>query len=255
MSDDLSIEFAGGSDIGRHRDHNEDRIFLAHYAHSDVYLFAVADGVGGHKGGEVASQMVIDSLDKSIQSAVLQAHSGGGYSEHWLEHTLDAAIQEANQQVIQQQQNTELENMATTLVVMLVKANQYQLSHLGDSRCYESTAAALRQLTEDHTVLRQMLNRGEINLQQYEMLPYHNMISNAIGLTQPAEIETQAGRLETGSIYLLCSDGLTNCVEDETIQIVLHQQQELDLCVDKLITQANDGGGIDNISVVLFRLS
>lgn len=254
MEKTLQAEFAGGTDRGLVRDHNEDSILYRNFPHSDVILLVVADGVGGHEGGEVASQLAVDTIQTVVGKSVLQANSGGGYGEHWLQMTLRHAVLEANRKIIEQQQaQAELFNMATTVVAILLKGSTLALSHLGDSRCYRQQDDRLQQMTEDHSMLQSMLNAGKIDQQQFETLPMRNVISQALGLKSDIDVETGIHELKDDETWLLCSDGLTNCVPDEMIQQQLQSTPVLADCVDQLITLANDNGGTDNISAVLLR--
>lgn len=248
------MHFAAGSDRGRVREQNEDRVLISEFEHSDVTLLVVADGVGGHAGGEVASQLCIDQLQQSVAKAVLQAHSGGGYGEHWLTQTLQQAVLDGNQQIIKaQQQQPSLANMATTVVAMLIKQQFAALCHLGDSRCY-CYQQQLRQLTTDHTLLQDMLNDGQIDQQTFELSPMHHVISRALGLHESPQLDLQLIELQPNQRYLLCSDGLTDCVSDAQIEHELEQSSDVGQCVDELIKLANDHGGPDNISVVLLSV-
>lgn len=253
-SSGFHISCAAGSDRGRVREQNEDRVLISEFEHSDVILLVVADGVGGHAGGEVASQLCIDQLHQPVAKAVLQAHSGGGYGEHWLTQTLQQAVLDANQQVIQsRQQQPLLANMATTVVAMLIKQQSAALCHLGDSRCY-CYQKQLQQLTVDHTVLQDMLNDGQIDQQTFELSPMHHVISRALGLHDSPQLDLQLIELKSNQRYLLCSDGLTDCVSDAQIAHVLEQHSDVGQCVDELIKLANDHGGSDNISVVVLSV-
>ena len=249
-----SLCFAGGSDKGMVREQNEDSVLYCRFEHSDVSLMIVADGVGGHEGGAVASKFVINSIKELVAKAVLLAHSGGGYAEEWLQNTLLNAIEEANNELLIEQRNQpQYRNMATTVVALLINEDRAVLGHLGDSRCYLYANSKLTQLTEDHTVLQNLLNEGKITKKQFNDLPLHHMISKAIGLTSEPEISVSRFELKPDSEYLLCSDGLTNSLSDEEIESVLSHYSDLSNCVDELITRANDNGGEDNISVIVLK--
>lgn len=248
------LQYAAGSDRGRVREQNEDRVLISEFEYSDVALLIVADGVGGYAGGEVASQLCIDHMQQTVAKAVLQAHSGGGYGEHWLTQTLQQAVLDANQQIIKaQQQQPALANMATTVVGLLIKETSAVLCHLGDSRCY-CYSQQLQQLTTDHTLLQDMLSDGQIDQQTFELSPMHHVISRALGLNMQPQLDLQLIKLQAAQRYLLCSDGLTDCVSDAQIQYVLEQHSDVAQCVDELIKLANDHGGADNISVVLLSV-
>jgi len=255
MTDGITtISFAGGTDRGKVRLQNEDSILMSRFEHSDVVLLIVADGVGGHKGGEVASKLSVESIHDYVEKSVLQAHSGGGYGSDWLELTLSHAITETNTKLIQQQdENQDLNNMATTVVAMLYHNDAIVISYLGDSRCYQFHDKTLTQLTEDHTMLQKLLNEGKISQQEFEEMPMHHMISQALGLTPEPDVQVSRLLYDNQTSYLLCSDGLTNCVSDAQIQHILEKNEQLESAVDELITKANDNGGVDNISVILVK--
>ena len=247
-----NIVYAGGSDRGKVRERNEDSFLCCSFDKSDVSLLIVADGVGGYAGGAEASQLAVAIMRSSVERALLQAHSGGGFAEHWLELTLKQAMIEANLAIIHQQNTLpEYEHMATTIVAILIKSSEMVLSHLGDSRCYLYSSQKLIQLTEDHTYLQDMLNAGKIDQHEFESLPMHNVISQALGLTVEPVINIEHLWLEKNAMFLLCSDGLTNCVSDSQIQYLLKTVRPVEACVDELIASANDNGGVDNISAVL----
>jgi len=255
MTDQLKISYAGGSDRGRVREKNEDCILMSTFEHSDVILLQVADGVGGHAGGEIASKLTVGIVNASVEKAVKLANSGAGYTSDWLENTLLQAITDANFQLLEQQRlRDDLNNMATTLVAILIHANAMVIAHLGDSRCYQLLEQHLTQITEDHTALQKMLNEGKINQQEFEVLPMHHVISQAVGLTSTPEIDIRHLDINQKSCYMLCSDGLSDYVSDAQIQHVLVKDEPVEALVDELIIRANDNGGNDNISVVLMKI-
>jgi PPM family protein phosphatase len=246
------LVYAGGSDKGKVRERNEDSFLCCGFDNSDVSLLIVADGVGGYAGGAEASQLAVETMRISVEKALLQAHSGGGYAEQWLELTLEQAIVDANLAIIHQQNTqAEYQHMATTVVAILIKANEMVLSHLGDSRCYQYADQKLMQLTADHTYLQDMLNAGKISQHEFESLPMHNVISQALGLKVEPVIKIEHLLVEENIMFLLCTDGLTNCVSDEQIKFLLKTVEPIDACIDELIASANDNGGVDNISAVL----
>jgi protein phosphatase len=245
----------GGSDRGLVRKNNEDSIRYQQFEHAPVVLAVVADGVGGHEGGEIASALAVDSIEAHVRKCVLQATSGGGYGDPWPQQILLDAIEEANQLIHQQrQQQRQLASMATTVVAALILEHRLALANLGDSRCYLWREQQLQLLSHDHTVAQQMIDDGNFNEQQMKFTPYHHVLSRALGMDLLAEVDVRSMDTQGDDIYLLCSDGLTNCLSDEQIADILRRKADIDDCTEELIASANDAGGNDNISVVLVRV-
>jgi len=215
-------------------------------------LLVVADGVGGNAGGEIASKLTLEFMSSSIEKVVAEENMSNGYNESWLASTLHYAITTANTQLIEQQKmNDALSEMATTVVALLIHNNKVALSHLGDSRCYQFKSPELTQLTEDHTVLQALLNQGKINQHEFAASPMHHMISKAVGPIEDIEITVSCFEFDQQAYYLLCSDGLTDCLTHDQIQHILMQNESAEKMVEKLIDSANNQGGFDNISVIL----
>lgn len=248
----FNIEIYGGSDRGLVRENNEDSIGYMLFDSANVAVALVADGVGGHAGGEVASAITVEVIKEQVRKSVLQATSGGGYSEHWLEQVLNNSFAHANKEIKNQQAlDKSLEGMATTIVAALIKDDQISIAHVGDSRCYLWRDKKLIQITKDHTVAQEMVDSGALDEQQAKSHPYSHVLSQAIGLERVLDIDIQRYVFNTNDMYLLCSDGLTNCLNDEEIAKVLIECTDIQMCADELIIRANDNGGVDNISVVL----
>lgn len=250
----MHVEIYGGTDLGLQREHNEDAIRHAQFDEARISLALVADGVGGHAGGEIASRMAADVMDNYVTSCVTQAISAGGYSEHWLQQTLANAIERANREIITgQKQGPALATMATTVVSVLIRGQQLALGYLGDSRCYRWRDKKLQQITQDQTLAQQMLDQGIIDQKQFLVSPYHHVLSRALGLGEISMVDIHLHDILDGDVFLLCSDGLTNCLTDPSIADILAKKTDITAATDELITCANDAGGMDNISVVLVK--
>lgn len=250
----FQISLYGGSDRGLVRENNEDSIAFTTFDEDAITLALVADGVGGHAGGEVASRLAVDSIMDFMSKAVLQASSGGGYSEQWLKQILSKSLNWANKTIFEQQsQQPAYSNMATTIVAVLVKDATLALSYLGDSRCYRWRDHTLQQLTHDHTVAMQMFDAGALSDEEYQQSPYHHIINHGLGLSKKEAAEETLFDIQDKDFYLLCSDGLTNSLTDLQIAAILDDSEDITNCVDELITCANDAGGKDNISVVMLE--
>jgi len=250
----MHVEIYGGTDRGLQRDHNEDAIRHAQFDQARISLALVADGVGGHAGGDIASQLAADVMDNYVTSCVSRALDSGAYAEHWLQKTLANAIQRANREIATgQQSDTLLAGMATTIVSVLIKDEHLALGYLGDSRCYRWRNNKLQQISRDQTLAQQMLDQGVIDQKQFLVSPYHHVLSRALGLAEISEVDIHLHELLDDDVFLLCSDGLTNCLGDPSISEILAARSDISQATEELITCANDAGGVDNISVVLLK--
>jgi len=251
----VSLNLYSGTDTGLVRENNQDSLAVHSWQDEAISMAMVADGVGGYTGGEIASRLAVDSILQQLEKRIQQARSGGGFGQHWMADVLRETVHYANQQILEQQhQSLDLKRMSTTLVMLLFKDDQFSLTHQGDSRCYRLRHSNLEQLTTDHTLAQEMLDEGAIDQRAFEHSPYHHVLSQGLGLADELGQTIHQEALQAGDLFLLCSDGLTNCVSDAVIQTVLNQSIEPQQMVDELIAQANDNGGIDNISVVLVEV-
>ena len=219
------------TDIGRVRQGNED-CYLA-----ESPLFAVADGMGGHRGGEVASHLALDTVEAM--------HLRG-------EGTLADQVREANRAVFQRSgEDRKVAGMGTTLTAALVDGDGLHLAHVGDSRAYLLRGGSLRQLTDDHTLVNRMVKAGEITRAEAEVHPHRNVVTRALGTEPEIPVDEQSVALLEGDRILLCSDGLTGMVTEDQIQAILETTDEPQQAADRLIRAANRAGGIDNITAVV----
>lgn len=230
------IEFGHCTHVGLRREHNED----TYYADAELGLWLVADGMGGHENGEVASALARDTLVQQI---------AGGES-------LARAIQVADEEIIQHSnRRTQALPMGTTVAAIRVKDDAFEVAWVGDSRVY-LWDGALKQVSQDHSYVRELIEQGAISPEQARTHPHRNVVTQALGVTDPQSlrVETVSGRLLPGQQILLCSDGLTEEVEDgEIARILARPDLTAQECVDHLILAALDGGGSDNVTVVVLR--
>jgi protein phosphatase len=230
------IEFGHSTHVGLRREHNED----TYYADGDLGLWLVADGMGGHENGEVASALARDTLISEI---------GKGES-------LARAIQVADEEIIKHStKRTQALPMGTTIAAIRVQNDNFEVAWVGDSRVYLWNGA-LKQISQDHSYVRELIEQGAISPEQARTHPHRNVVTQALGVTDPQSlrVETVGGSLQSGNQILLCSDGLTEEVDDETISSILARQDlSTQECVDHLILAALDGGGSDNVTVILLR--
>jgi len=241
----MRLSSFAGTDVGLARSGNED----SHLRGRTV--FAVADGLGGHQGGEVASAMAVEPLAALDGRAFADADEAA--------EALTAAIRAANQAILQRgRSDPELWGMGTTVTAAAVAHDRVlQLAHVGDSRAYLlRKGAPLRQLTTDHTVVAEAVERGLLTRQQAAIHPQRGVVTRAVGLDPDVLVDLpEPLELEPGDQVLLCSDGLTEVVDDEQIAGVLAEQVDGGDTCGTLIAAANRAGGPDNVTVVLLRVA
>lgn len=257
MMVDLSeaLEMTALTDTGQKRDHNEDSVSA-----NPVYgLVLVADGMGGHNAGEVASCIAAHVIDEQIRTALPTLQSGAsdketGYTVASI--AVKRAIESANS-AIHQVAATRVGyvGMGTTIVVGLFYDNRITIAHVGDSRMYRLRGKRMEQMTKDHSVIQELLDQGVYDsMEEARAVGSKNLITRALGAESAVDIDLQEEISRTGDIYLLCSDGLTDMLEEDKIYLTLNKfSANLKLAAEKLIWMANQNGGNDNISVVLAR--
>ncbi len=232
-------EYAVASDTGRRRRRNEDNYVVA------PPLFAVADGMGGAQAGEVASKLAASAVD-----------DGNAGELNGLER-VDALIQEANRRVYDRATNDPAASgMGTTMTVALVEGMTVAIGHVGDSRAYLVRGDVMEQLTEDHSLVNELLKSGKLSEAEAQVHPQKNVIIRAVGTDPDVDVDAFTIDAEDGDVFLICSDGLTDMVEDEDIlDVVDRNREDLDKAVKALVQAANRGGGEDNITAVAFRIA
>lgn len=238
---------AGVSDVGRQRNHNEDRFILL----PEFNVFVVADGMGGHQSGEVASRMAASAIAKFFR--------GGDEAEapRTVGERLRAAVLEANARIFQRADDSRMyRGMGTTVVAAAYAPEEDMLyvAHAGDSRCYRVRGHEIKQLTRDHSLISDaLLERPELTEMDLKYLP-KNVITRALGIAPTVEVDLRGERAERGDVFLLCSDGLHGLITDEQIATIVNEHEVLTDACTALVQAANDSGGRDNITVVLVRI-
>ncbi len=252
---EMNITWKAVSDVGRKRKGNEDNLV----ANPDQRLFVVADGMGGHAAGEVASKVAVEAINEFIQL------TSGDEEITWpfgLDETisydgnrLKTAIRFANRKVLEAtKEKTEYEGMATTVAAVLVDGSTANLAHVGDSRIYLYRGGELTQLTSDHSWVNEQLQSGIISAEQARSHPLRNVVTRALGGRADLQVDIGSHAVESGDLLLVCSDGLTTMVPDEHIARLLHDAQgDADKAAEALVAEANARGGEDNISVVVLQ--
>ncbi|HMI29902.1 MAG TPA: Stp1/IreP family PP2C-type Ser/Thr phosphatase [Gaiellaceae bacterium] len=226
------------TDPGRTRRHNEDSYVI------EPPLFAIADGMGGAQAGEVASRLATAALKEG------QADAGG-------EQRISDLIQAANRRVYDRSSSDpNTSGMGTTITVALVEDDHVAFGHVGDSRAYLIRDASMEQLTEDHSLVNELLKTGKLSREEAETHPQRSVITRALGTDPDVDVDTFSVRAENGDLFLLCSDGLTDMVSEESIlDVVERHRHDIDGALRALVKEANRGGGQDNITVVAFEIA
>jgi len=251
----MKLTYQALTDVGRKRKGNEDSLFV----NPDQNLFVVADGMGGHAAGEVASRIAVESINEFI------CLTGGDEEITWpfgLDENisydgnrLKTAIRFANKRVIEAtREKTEYEGMATTVAAILVDDTVANLGHVGDSRVYLFRGDGVRQLTSDHSWVNEQLLSGVISADQARSHPLRNVVTRALGGKADLQVEMQVHKIEAGDVLMLCSDGLTTMVPDDDMGKLVHQAgDDLVEAAKSLVAAANNRGGEDNITVLLLK--
>jgi protein phosphatase len=230
--------YAVASDTGRRRRRNEDNYVVA------PPLFAVADGMGGAQAGEVASRLAASALEGGDSDGLQGLES------------VDALIQEANRRIYDRAStDPSASGMGTTMTVALVEGMTVAIGHVGDSRAYLVRDERMEQLTEDHSLVNELQKSGKLSAEEAQAHPQRSVITRAVGTDPDVDVDGFTIEAEEGDVFLICSDGLTDMVEDEEILELVHRNRDdLDKAVESLVAAANRGGGEDNITAVAFRI-
>lgn len=248
------LEVVRLSDVGQRRDHNEDAVA----SDTEIGLLVLADGMGGYKAGEVASEIAVLTLVAELKESMAQCQPGrvdpatGMQAESRL--LLDA-VTKANASIYDvSTSQPQCAGMGTTLVVALFTNDRVLVAHVGDSRMYRLRGERFEQITEDHSLLQEQLKSGLITPEQAKSSSNKNLVTRAVGIDPEVEIELHEHDVEVGDIYLICSDGLSDLVEDVDMHATLAGLANLEIAAAQLVRMANDNGGKDNISVILARV-
>ncbi|WP_138751677.1 Stp1/IreP family PP2C-type Ser/Thr phosphatase [Paenibacillus sinopodophylli] len=241
---------ANRSDIGRVRHVNEDQSWVSQL-NNGVTLAIVADGMGGHQAGDVASQKAVDAFRSMLEQSAAKAH----LSVQEGKMLIRQAISQANEAVFElASRNESYHNMGTTIVAALVNQDNAIIGHVGDSRAYKIKEGVITQITNDHTLVNELVKSGQLSAEEAAHHPRRNVLTRAVGTDSNVEIEIQSVEWSSHDVLLLCSDGLSNLVsEQQMLQTVTTEHLELDAKADQLIQLALHAGGDDNITVVLLQ--
>lgn len=250
----LRIEVAGETNVGMKRTHNEDNFSIL----EDAGLYVVADGMGGHASGEVASKMAVDALKEFFAATAQDPERTWPYkmdrSKGYEENRLITGIKLANLRIYEAaQREAGKRGMGTTIVVMFAVEDGVYVAHVGDSRGYRIRDGKIEQLSEDHSLLNDYIKMKRLTPEEIANFPHKNVIVRALGMKDTVKVDTHFEKPRAGDIYILCSDGLSGPVEDPEMLEICLKYKDLRTAASKLIERANEGGGPDNITAILAR--
>ena len=244
----MQYEFCARTDPGKVRGNNEDAV------HFDppTGVAVLADGMGGYAAGEVASGMatafIVSELSRWLREVERKA------MPREIQRALRICVENANTSIVRAAStNRQYAGMGTTVVVGVFHGNRLVLGHVGDSRCYRLRAGVLMQITRDHSLLQEQLDAGYITAEQAAVSVNKNLVTRALGVDEAVDLEVNDFKVESGDLYMMCSDGLSDMMDDEAIARLLGAQQSLEQVAESLIDTANANGGRDNISVLLVK--
>lgn len=249
----MQIESYAISDQGRVRNRNED----AYLADDEIRLYIVADGMGGHVGGDMASRMAVDNIRNSVIESLkhLNPSDSNTSSGVELEARLINALKKANDQIYHESvERPEYRGMGTTTTTILMHRNQAMIAHVGDSRAYLVRNGAIRQITEDHSWVNEQVKAGFITSDEARTHRLKNVITRSLGHEKDVRVDVVRLDLKVGDKYLICSDGLNNMVTDAEIQEAV-SANPLKESLENLVNLANERGGFDNITAVLILIA
>ena len=249
------IEFAELTDTGRVREHNEDAIG----SNPDIGLMVLADGMGGYNAGEVASGIAVQIVTELASEAAVREELNDIDSHSGLMRQsiiLRDAVYRSNKIIFQTAQSqTHCEGMGTTIVALMFYDDKVSIAHVGDSRCYRLRGGQLDQMTLDHSLLQELVDRGFYSQEEAQRSTNRNYVTRALGVEPTVEVEVHEYEVLPDDVYLLCSDGLPDMVEDDDIHLTISTfNASLDVVGQQLIDLANDHGGRDNVSVMLAQV-
>src|SRR5215472_6460663 len=254
-----AIESFGVTDVGRKRKHNEDNLLCDVNGDSEEGLFIVADGMGGHAAGEVASKITVDTVGEFIAATRQKEEATWPFKYnhelHFNSNRLAVAIEKANERVMAAvAAQPWLKGMGTTVVAGLLDGKILSLAHVGDSRAYLYRDGQLSRLTDDHSWVHEQVAAGILTEDEAKSHPLKNVVTRALGGGPSVSPDLQELSFQAGDVFLFCSDGLTTMLSDEEIRDALAAQADPRKACERLVGMANEKGGVDNITVVVARI-
>jgi serine/threonine protein phosphatase PrpC len=251
----MKIRYAAKTDVGMKRTHNEDYFSLI----EDEQLFLVADGMGGHASGEVASKMAAETIGEFYQRTREDEDATWPYkmdrSLSYVENRLVCAVKLANLRIFETScRDIRYKGMGTTLVSCMVSGDKAYVGHVGDSRVYRIRAGQIAQITRDHSLLEDYKEaKPDMTEEEERNFPHKNVITRALGMRETVQVDIKAHQIQSGDLFILCSDGLSGMVPDEQILYVASNAKSLERAVAELVDAANRAGGTDNVTTLLLQ--
>jgi protein phosphatase len=253
--DSMRVRFAGDTNVGMKRAHNEDALYLPEFER----LAIVADGMGGHASGEVASRLAVETIsaffrttqDEQQLTWPFKMDRGHRYDINRLVTSIKLANLKIHEQA---QRDPRCHGMGTTVISALFLEDALIVGHVGDSRLYRQRDSRLDQLTEDHSLLNDYIKMKHLSPDEIAAFPHKNVIVRALGMRDTVQVDVHVDVPRMGDTYLLCSDGLSGMISDAQIAEVIGRSQDLDRTCEELIGLANRNGGLDNVTAVLVRV-
>ncbi len=250
----MRIEVAGRSHVGMKRNHNEDAFLVL----ADEQLYCVADGMGGHASGEIASRIAVEELEDFYRRTAKDADLTWPFkmdrTRNYEENRLATGIKLANTRIYETAgTDASYRGMGTTIVSLHFADEGVYVGHVGDSRAYCLRAGALRQMTEDHSLLNDYLKAKKLTAEEIDAFPHKNVIVRALGMKDTVQVDVDRFEVSDGDVFLLCSDGLSGMVNDQALVSTVQASSDLEASCTQLIEMANAAGGNDNITCILLR--
>lgn len=243
----MQIAVGAGTDVGMIRSGNEDNFFAE--ADDRRGVFVVADGMGGHAAGEVASEMAVQIVARHLLPL-------GSINDPEAHRVVAQSLQDANRAIYDRMlAEVDKQGMGTTASVLVLSDAGYLIGQIGDSRVYLLRDGALVQITKDHSYVQEQVDAGLLTPEQARYHPYSNVITRCVGASEEVEVDIYSGDVRTGDVFLLASDGLTGMVDDRRLQQLLLARSGPGRIVDSLIAEANGRGGLDNITAIVIQVA
>ncbi len=245
----MNYLFCAKTDPGRARDNNEDSVVYD----EPTLTVVLADGMGGYNAGEIASGMATAFIKSELSRWLTEA--GDGAKAREVRRAMEICVDNANRSIFNSaNSNAQYAGMGTTLVTGVFRDDKLVLGHIGDSRCYRLRAGVLEQITKDHSLLQEQMDAGLITPEQAATSSIKNLVTRALGVDDTVLLEVNEHQVQVGDTYLLCSDGLSDMIDDAAIAKIITTELTLEQKASQLIDLANENGGRDNISVLLVEV-